>query len=221
MKILFVWDFHGTLEKDNVLAVQEILNKVMAYYRLEKKITLAETVKYYGLSCVDYFHYLHPRGNLKLWNEMKEMVRHYQKKCCIVEKYIKPADYAELVLKTIKKNKHKNIVLSNSKPFWIRYFVKLVKLENYIHHIFGLDLHNIVRKNKDTSDMKYSVLKNFIKKNKFSKIIKIGDRDSDIKAGKMMGATTYYVKNKFNKNNKLKIKPDYIITDLREVLKEL
>lgn len=221
MKVLFVWDFHGTLEKDNVYAVKEIIDKVLESFKINKTISLEETVEYYGLSWVDYFHFLYPQGSLEFWKEMKEKARYIQRKYKLVEKYIKPADYAEYTLKEIKAKGHNSIVLSNSAPKWIKHFVSLVKLKKYVDEIFGLDLHDIVREGKDISDMKYNLLQKYIKKNKFDKIIKIGDRDSDIKAGQMIGATTYYVKNKFNKNNKIEIKADYIITDLREVLKEI
>lgn len=162
MKILFVWDFHGTLEKNNVLAVKEIINMVLESFGLKKKINLNETVCHYGLSWVDYFKFVYPAGNLKIWNEMKEKARDFQKTKKIVEKYIRPADYAREVLKTIKKKGHKNIVVSNSKQYWIKYFTKLVEIDRYLDKHIGLDLHDIVREGKDISQAKFKVFKKIL-----------------------------------------------------------
>ena len=220
-KILFVWDFHGTLERDNVKAVQELVNKVLSHFKIEREISLAKTVRLYGLSWVDYFKFMYPAGNLTLWQNMKEKAEYYQLKERVVEKYIKPALNAKFVLSKIKKTGHRNIILTNTNPVWIRRFVKIVKLQKYIDHYIGLDLHSISRRGQDISRVKFEALKKYINKNKFDKIVKIGDRESDIKAGKLIGAQTYYFKNKFNKNIKIRIKPDYIISDLRKVLKEI
>jgi len=221
MKKLFIWDFHGTLEKDNIYAVKAIIDRTLKAFNINREISLNETIKNYGLSWIDYFHFVYPQGNIKVWRQMKEKAEEIQKEQHLVEKYIKPADKAKEVLEKIQKNGHKNIILSNSAPQWIKRFVKMVKLEKYVDEIFGLNLHNLSRKGKDISDKKYEALQKYINNNKFDKLIKIGDRDSDIKAGKMLGATTYYIKNKFNQDNKLEIKPDYTISDLREVLKEV
>ncbi|MFH1366530.1 MAG: HAD hydrolase-like protein [Patescibacteria group bacterium] len=221
MKILFVWDFHGTLERDNVKAVQELVNSVLQHFDIKRRIDLKKTVELYGLSWVDYFRSMYPEGNLKKWQAMKKQAEYLQVKNKVVEKYIRPASYAQFVLSKIKKAGHRNIILTNTSPKFIRRFVRLVGLTAYIDAYIGLDLHYIIRKNQDISRVKFEASSKYVHNNKFDKIVKIGDRESDIKAGKLLGATTYYVKNKFNKNIKLKIKPDYIITDLKEVLKEL
>lgn len=220
-KILFVWDFHGTLERDNVKAVQQLVNRVLISFGIKRRINLQKTVELYGLSWVDYFRYMYPEGNLKKWQAMKNKAEYLQVKNKVVEKYIRPARHAALVLSKIKKAGHRNIILSNTSPKFIRRFVRLVGLTLYFDAYIGLDLHHIARAGKDISWVKFEALLKYINKNKFDKIVKIGDRESDIKAGKLIGAKTYYLKNKFNKNIKLSIKPDYIIKDLREVLQEL
>jgi phosphoglycolate phosphatase-like HAD superfamily hydrolase len=220
-KILFVWDFHGTLERNNVKAVQELVNRVLISFGIKRRINLQKTVELYGLSWVDYFRDMYPEGNLKKWQAMKNKAEYLQVKNKVVEKYIKPARHAALVLSKIKKAGHWNIILSNTSPKFIRRFVRLVGLTPYFVAYIGLDLHYIVRQGKDISQVKFDALSKYINKNKFDKLVKIGDRESDIRAGKLIRAKTYYVKNEFNKNTKLKIKPDYIITDLRKVLPEL
>jgi len=221
MKVLFVWDFHGTLERNNVKAICQLVNTVLKYFKIKNKITLKKTVELYGLSWVEYFKFVYPEGSLKIWTKMKNKAEDLQRKEKIVEKYIKPTPFSKHVLSTIKKQGHRNIILTNSSPTSIKYFVDLVNLNKYFDKYIGLDLHNIIRSGKDISKVKSEALEKYLKKHRFDKIVKIGDRESDIKAGKSIGATTYYFRNQYNKNIKLKIKPDYDISDLRKILKEL
>ena len=58
----------------------------------------------------------------------------------------------------------------------------------------------------------------FLEGKRYDQLIAIGDRETDIEAGKIIGAVTYlYSHSTPNKN----IKADYHITDLRKVLKEI
>jgi len=77
---LFVWDFHGTLEKGNVEALHEILNKVAHVFNIQKQINLETTIRMYGLSWIDYFQYLHPQGQMDEWLAMKDTAAEIQKK---------------------------------------------------------------------------------------------------------------------------------------------
>lgn len=47
--ILFVWDFHGVLEKDNELAVHEVTNRVLGEFGYEEKASIDDIHMMYGL----------------------------------------------------------------------------------------------------------------------------------------------------------------------------
>lgn len=218
---LFVWDFHGTLEKGNVKALHEILNKVAHEFDLERNISFETTVRMYGLSWIDYFQYLHPRGKTDEWLAMKDKATEIQKKGRLVQKYIQPMDHAVEVLETIKKQGHDIIILSNSQPKWIQKFAKMVGIEKYIDDYIALDAHGEPRGATELQQRKSQELIDFCREKKYSSIIKIGDRESDIEAGKSVGAVTYFFRNQFNKDTEHQTAADFEITDLREVLKEL
>lgn len=220
-RILFVWDFHGTLEKDNVRALEYLVNKTLWSFGIKKEITFDETVRLYGLSWIDYFKYMYPDGNLGTWRKMKSKAVEIQTKEQMVERYIKPMDFAQEVLGTIKQKEHSNIVLSNTAPEHIEYFASLVGINNFIDDYLALDTHDTLRQKTEIQEVKSTILQNYVKDKQFGKIIKIGDRESDIEAGKTVGAVTYFFRNEFNKNHQLAIKPDYEISDLRRILKEL
>lgn len=220
-KKLFVWDFHGTLERGNVYAVQELVNKAVLKAGHGSSISFEDTVKLYGLSWIDYFKYVHPGGTIEVWQKMKDITKEIQEKEKTVEKYIEPMYFADAVLGSIQGKGHTNIILSNSELKWIKYFVDLVGLTEYFDEYIAIDAHDYSREESELKQAKSEALKGYIGENTFEEIIKIGDRESDIEAGKSVRAVTYFFRNEFNKNKKLTVQPDYEISDLREILREI
>ncbi|MBU0598053.1 HAD family hydrolase [Patescibacteria group bacterium] len=218
---LFIWDFHGTLEKNNVFAVQEIVNKTLKHFDVQREISLDESIRLYGLAWVDYFKYMFPSGNDQIWQEMWQQAIAIQTKDRIVEKYIKPNDHAAIVLKAIQDAGHSNLLLSNTSPEHIRFFTRLVNVDEYFDDYIGLDTHSEPREKIDIQEKKAKTIQQYLEGKHFNKVIKIGDRESDIKAGQAVGAITYFFRNIFNTKHHLNIKPDHEISDLRDILKEL
>jgi len=221
-KILFVWDFHGVLEKDNIYAVRDICNLVLDEFGFAKKITIQETIKYYGLSWLDYFKFTLPEGNYELWNQMVKRVLTLQEKGWnIIKSHIKPRDFSKDVLQKIKENNNYNILLTNSSVEHAKRFIDFIDLAKYIDEVKGVDYHWSCRPNQEIHNLKSQLLLDFLKIKNYKKIIAIGDRESDIKAGKNCGAITYlFVDLKINKRPE-ETEADYVISDLREILKEL
>jgi len=135
--ILFAWDFHGVLEKDNDLAVMEVCNKVLEELNLSMRITLEEVRKLYGARWYDYFDYLLP--NFSPDKKRKCAQRGIKIGLRIAANYIKPNDWAEYVLKEITKKGHHNIVVSTSTPAVIEWFVECTGLKRWIRDCFGID----------------------------------------------------------------------------------
>lgn len=213
---LFVWDFHGTLEKDNEGAVLEISNKVLANLGYKERLTQEDNYKLYGRKWSAYFEYLLP-------NEKPETHFFIQQKCIeyegehpeIIGKFIKPNDYAVDVLEKISQ-KHKQILVSNMSDVGLMRFMKAVDMEKYFPKDSAFATNSYKKQIKIT---KREILINYLKGKKFDRVITIGDTLIDIEMGKAVGATTYlYVHPGRNFAN---VTADYRIRDLREVLKEL
>lgn len=221
-KILFVWDFHGVLEKDNEYAVQEVCNLVLKDFGMDREISLEETISWYGLSFFDYFRLAIPEGDEELWKAMVNKVRTFRERGWeIIQRYIQPRDYPREVLSHIKSQKHQNIIITNSSQESANRFVNFVDLRSYIDEIIGIDNHDFSRINTALHNVKSQILAEFLKDKNYKKIIVIGDRDSDIRAGKECGAVTYLFFDPEINKNPGKAGADYIISDLREILKEL
>lgn len=130
---LFVWDFHGVLEKDNDLAVLEVSNAILKQHGHEKRLTQEENQKYYGLKWYEYFEKLLP-------DETHEHHLLLQKDCFkysdihldIIEKHIKPNDHALSVLQQIVNAGHEQILLSNTRPNDLIWFVKTVGISEIL-----------------------------------------------------------------------------------------
>lgn len=106
MKNLFVWDFHGTLEKGNVYAVQELVNLILKDFEINKEISIKEVRDWYGLSWFDYFKLAIPEGNDKLWQDMVNKVLSLQQRGWnIIKAHIKLREPAEEVFKNNKKRR--------------------------------------------------------------------------------------------------------------------
>jgi len=220
-KILFAWDFHGVLEKGNVYAVQELVNLVLKDFNINKEISLKETIEWYGLSWFDYFRLMTHEKDQRFLKKMVNRVLIIQQQNweTITKKHLKARDFAQEVLREILKQGHKNIILSNTQPKHIRTFAELININCYFDDIIGVDQHCKTRINKEVHKIKAETLKKFIKNKNFSKIIAIGDKESDIKAGRICGATTFLF---IDEEIISEIKPsesDYVIKDLREILK--
>lgn len=210
------------MEIGNVYAVQELVNLILKDFEINKEIGIKEVRDWYGLSWFDYFKLATPEGNDKLWQDMVNKVLSLQQRGWnIIKTHLKLREHAEEVLKTIKKEGHQSILLSNTSPRHIKKFTDLLNITKYFNDIIGVDMHHVSRINKEIHDIKGKVLTDFLKKRKYNKVVVIGDRESDIRAGRNCGATTYFfIDPAFNENAK-NTEADYIISDLREILKQL
>lgn len=220
--ILFAWDFHGVLEKDNEYAVLEVTNRVLEDYKVSRQMTLKECRLWCGLSWYDYFTNLYPEQKDEIYTEMVEKAREIQTKENISGRYIKPMDEAFETLYKIKKYNHNNIVISNSDPETVKYFTDLIGLTQYFDHLLGADKHHL--RTYKTHSKKSLLLAEFLQNRQFNKIVMIGDTADDVLAGKSIGAVTYlFTGSKCFTDHHLieEIKPDCVVNKLSEVLREI
>jgi phosphoglycolate phosphatase-like HAD superfamily hydrolase len=213
---LFVWDFHGVLEKDNEKSVIEISNNVLSGTMHQKRFTEVDNEKYYGFKWYQYFEKLLPDLPLKTHLELQAACFEYaEKNLQILAKNIKQNDYADEVLGMIKRSGHQQIVISNSRQKDLMWFLDAVDLTQYFddEHIIGVNAHQEHVTKKDA-------LTHFLSGKHFDEIIVIGDAEEDMKFGKAVKAKTYFYKHPHRKHEITDL-ADYLINDLREVSEEL
>lgn len=205
--ILFVWDFHGVLEKDNEFAVYEVTNRVLEEFGCGERASYDDILRMYGLPWGEYFRFLVPGIEEERVNEMVNRCEELGRTAAL--RYCRPRDHALETLKKISEEGHTNILVSNTGQDDLKFFMGVVGVEPFMDEAFGVG-------RKPTS--KADVIKGYASTRAPRKIVAIGDTEKDVEAGLANGATTYL----FNLDDKsVRTKAHHVITDLREVLREL
>lgn len=217
---LFVWDFHGVLEKGNEHSVLEITNLALASHGYSRRMTTIESAALSGLRWYEYFTFLLPEIGEKECLQLQSTcleISYSQPE--IVAKYIQLNDHANDVLKQIQETSHHQILISNSSLKSLDIFVHLVGIQDYFPEAyrFGVDSHT------QKATTKKECLAQFLKgKDHFNTIISIGDSPGDMalinqENGRKGIGYLYSYPDKPHRPAKC----DYQINDLRVVLREL
>lgn len=213
---LFVWDFHGVLEKDNEKAVIEISNHVLAQGGYTERFTEKDNERFYGLKWYQYFERLLPRlSNAEHQTLQAACFKYAEKNLGVLKRHVKPNDHAIDVLSRIKDSGSKQIVVSNSRQSDLVWFLNIIGIKQFFedNQIIGVNAHQEHLSKRDA-------LEAFLQGKKFDAIIAIGDSEDDLAMGKEFHATTYFYKHPYREHEDTK-NADYIIDDLRNVLQEL
>lgn len=205
--ILFVWDFHGVLEKDNELAVHDVTNRVLEEFGYEARASRDDILGMYGLPWGEYFRLLVPGIKEEPVREMVRRCRELGRPAAV--RYCRPREYALETLKKISEEGHTNVVVSNTARDDLRFFMDIVGVTPFIDEAVGISR---------MSASKTDIIKDYASKKVYRRIVIIGDTEKDVEAGLTNGAMTYL----FNlKDKRGQTKAHRVITDLREVLREL
>jgi len=177
-KKLFVWDFHGTLEQGNDLAVHEITNRVLAENGYDRRMSIPEAEMLSGRRWREYFTHLLPEADQEIGVDLcNQCLSISSKHPEIVLKYIQLVPSALAVLEAIEKSHHTQIVLSNTQTSALDQFLAAVSIERFFpaKHRFAADTH---RQNKQD---KRTLLSEFLKDKHFpAGLIAIGDSPGDV-----------------------------------------
>lgn len=212
---LFVWDFHGVLEKGNENAVIEVTNQILEESGKDARLTEEQCKQFYGKKWHEYFKQLCPELTTEEIRKMIQRGVEITNQTDVIFRHIKPSDHVDQVLKTIKEKNHENLVISNTEINALKKYIRSVKITEFIDHTIGADGH----KRMFEKDSKTILIKEFLKGKNYDKIISIGDRKTDVDLGKEIGATTYlYSRDKSFEEGK---EADFCISNLKEVLKEI
>lgn len=213
---LFVWDFHGVLEKDNDLAVLEISNKVLEEAGFSERFSEEDNKKFYGLKWYEYFERILPSLTSEEHMALQSACFKFaEKNLDVLAKHIKPNDNAVNVLKAISDAGHDQILLSNTRPHDLLWFINTVGLSDYLpaEKVFGVNAH-------EKHGNKQDALKDYLKSKNYSGIVIIGDSEADMDLARIGGGTTYYYTHPHIKTSN-KVRADYSINNLTELLREL
>lgn len=213
---LFVWDFHGVLEKDNEKAVYIITNRVLKNFGYKERLSEKQNDEYLGLKWYQYFEMLMPELPIEKCMELQAgCFKYAEEHKQIIADSIKANDYAIEILQIIKDSGNQQIMISNTRPDDLMWYLNAVGIKQFFNksRIVGVNAHQTHRSKSDA-------LRSYLSDKKFSDIIAIGDSESDLALGKEFNAITYYYRHPDRQHEDTK-NADYVINDLRDILKEI
>jgi phosphoglycolate phosphatase-like HAD superfamily hydrolase len=214
---LFIWDFHGVLEKGNEDIVFKVTNMSLQRNAFSKRMSFQENIDLSGKKWFKYFEYLLP-------NESHETHLKLQQTCFDIEDenpdfqstLIKANDYVLEVLKKISE-KHQQILISNCHESVLPKYLSSVKIDKYFNHQNTFSTSASLYPEKVS---KKEIFENYLKNNhNFDDFITTGDSPTDMEIlEKGQGKRYLYA---YPNRSFRNCESDYKIHDLREVLKEL
>lgn len=214
---LFVWDFHGTLEKNNELATKEITNLVLKQAGHKVKLTTQDNLRLYGASWHSYYAHLLPNHPSELHHQLQTASFLYPLGPEIVRKHIRPTPHAHTVLTKIAQKGHTQIVISRTAPNSLIFFLEAVNMSHFFPegHALAIDGHV-----PNPTRSKQTILNAFLENKHFDRIITIGDSPADMELIRDESRDRSYLFCHPNKTHR-ECSAHYRINDLREVLREL
>lgn len=212
---LFVWDFHGVLEKGTEGAVLEISNEILKQFAYSCRFTKDDIDKLYGLRWFEYFEHLLPQESHERHLVLQEWCFELSNTNPeIIAKHIQPNDHVYEVLDKIAQ-KHHQILISNTTPESLRIFLDSVRITPYFpeNHVFAVNTHQQLTRSKK------AVLKEFLRDKEFDNIIVISDSQSDADLVSVAGGTFYLYSHPGRPLEDCDV--DYKINDLRGLFREI
>ena len=214
---LFTADFHGVLEKGNGQLTLDVTNRILEQYGYRERLSKEKAKEYYGFKWYEYFEkILPPTTTTKQHKELQSAcLKYYEGNRKAYAKHIQANDFVIEVLGKIKDSVHDQIILSNTRPDNLLWFLNIIGIKKYFSKakVIGVNAHEDIMEKKDA-------LAEYLDGRDYDEIVIIGDSESDLQLKKVAGGVTYFYHYPYLKLNKA-IQADFIITDLREVLNEL
>lgn len=217
---LFVWDYHGTLEKGNEQAAIEISNLALAKHGYTERFSSEDAVQLYGKKWYQYFEYLLPNERHDTHVSLQESCFEWPDAAAVVAKYIQPNDYAHDVVKAIARSGHNQIIISNTSSEALPMFIRLVGLEDFFAdaNAFAVSGHA-----REVARDKTHVLSEYLTAlpAKPERIVLIGDSQTDVELIVGENVSGYWYRHPSLARGESDISHITPISDLRAILAEL
>jgi phosphoglycolate phosphatase-like HAD superfamily hydrolase len=216
---LFVWDYHGTLEKGNELAALDISNRALEKFGYTQRFTAQDAVDLYGKKWYEYFEYLLPNETPEVHTALQEACFEWPEADKIVAAYLQPNDFAQEVVAAIHRKSHTQILISNTTDRALPIFVAQAGLSDY----FGTaNAFAVAGHARDVKRSKTDVLAEYVASlTEPPEIILIGDSQKDVELMSGENVKAFWYRHPtlpMAVTDKPHITP---INDLRAVLTEL
>jgi phosphoglycolate phosphatase-like HAD superfamily hydrolase len=213
---LFVWDFHGVLEKGTEDAVLEISNVILAQSGYSQRFTEENSRPLYGKKWFEYFSALLPDEPLDRHMALQQSCIDYERSYPeIVQRFIQPNDHSHSILERISRE-HDQIVISNTQPASLSFFLETVQMTAYFPDGKAIGINS---PHPEKVRSKQGTLQQYLRGKRFDRIITIGDSPDDVRLVSVAGGVSYLYAHPGQSFRDCSA--DYKINDLRTILQEI
>ena len=217
MTKLFVWDFHGVLEKGNERAVLETSNLILEREGYSERFSEEEIDNLYGKKWRDYFRQLLPGKDEKTYIDLENACGDFGlSNPDHILNHISATEYSHEILDKILREGHDQILISNVRDGGLELFMNAVSIEYYFPPGKAFASNGKIRRNKK------QILQEYIENSgvEYEKIVSIGDSPTDIELVEDYSNGVSFLYSHFGKGFR-DCNPTYKIKDLRCVLREV
>src|SRR5262245_31398347 len=138
VKKLFVWDFHGVLERGTEQAVHEISNHALSSLGYTARFSKELCDLHYGKKWYCYFQALMPDLSFEKCYELQQFCKKYSMdNPHITERCIQIQPEAKQVLAAIAAKGHRQILISNSSLQFLLHYLRLLGLDSAFDRVFA------------------------------------------------------------------------------------
>jgi HAD superfamily hydrolase (TIGR01549 family) len=221
MSKLFIWDFHGTLEKGNEHAALEISNAALAKHGFSQRFTYEHAISLYGKKWYEYFEFLLPDEPHETHIMLQQTSFEWPDAFEVIAKHMKPNDHVPQVLEAIRRKGHQQVVISNTSTDALPKFLELARIDGFFNDntAFAVMAHA-----REVKRSKIDVVNDYLARlDPKPEIIVIGDSEKDMLLAEQLGAKGYWYRHPHHPVPEIVRKdPNLVaINDLRGVLAEL
>lgn len=213
---LFVFDFHGVLERGTEDTVVYISNRALEERGYPQRLTYQDCERMYGQLWWKYFEELLPHEGHETHLAIQQRAMQIsESEPDLIRRFIRSNDYAHFVLDEITSSGHSPVVISNSQPGVMSIFIDAVNMNDYFQgdNVIAVGAHDHAGRSKK------SAFAEFMKGKKYDGIVITGDSPGDMDLKSVAGGTTYLYSHPGKPFRDCEA--DYRIRDLRELLKEI
>lgn len=208
MRRLFVWDYHGTLCTGAEEACHIIVNRVLGDFSAGP-VGMEEVLRIFGRPWGEFYRCFCPSASEEQINEMVGLSVSLSRK--IAPSFIKPRENVRSVLDEIKSKGDCNVVVSSTTPHRLEEFIDMIGIADCIDHFIGIP-GILQQRGGNAVSYKARKVREFAA-GRFSQIVMVGDRETDIEIGRRLNAKTFLLA-----GTAAGTEADTIISRLEEVL---
>lgn len=210
---LVVFDWNGTLLNDARICLIADNHVIKAFGG--EAITISTYRKTIIIPAINFYSQHIPNSEKLDLNKLSTTFHNHYETVALKAKL---RTNAKKLLQILDKNNINSIILSNHTISGINDQLKRLKIEKYFSAVLANPSINTSMKKRNKKEKLEVYLRE--KKYKTEEIIIVGDSPEEVEIGKQLGIKSIaIVKGFYDKSRLVKSKPDYLIEDLKAILK--